>query len=241
MDGVDNAKLDRRLIQVSEVANPRCKERGFQRRVGSRKKPTLVSDDLANARTRQGNPFICEQKMMGSQIVPGLQRLLAACRANGHPVIHVTTAHEITDRNADFTDRNLWQIKIPVDVVDIHDKEIWAIDSRIAPVKGEFALLEKRARSFPGAEPGGIPRANSADTIRVTGMTACACVHQTICDGNADSVRTVAVKEAIGKQAPGTVTWNLSDTETEFGDVETVDTWVAYVSGVVEGRARTER
>ena len=52
------------------------------------------------------------------------------------PVVHVTTAYEITDRNADFTDMGLWHNKIPVDVVDLANKDLWAIDSRIAPIPG---------------------------------------------------------------------------------------------------------
>lgn len=39
----------------------------------------------------------------------------------------------------------LWQYKIPIEVVDLQKKELWAIDSRIAPVKGEYTLLKKRA------------------------------------------------------------------------------------------------
>ena len=42
----------------------------------------------------------------------------------------------------------LWHNKIPVDVVNLADKDLWAIDSRIAPVEGEYTLLKKRASSF---------------------------------------------------------------------------------------------
>ena len=75
----------------------------------------------------------------------------------------------------------------------------------IAPVEGEYTLLKKRASSFHGTELAGILRANGVDTILVTGVTACACVRQTICDGIADGFRTIAVKEAIGDRVPGAV------------------------------------
>ena len=67
-----------------------------------------------------------------------------------------TTAYEITDRNAEFTDMGLWHNKIPVDVVDIKNKDLWAIDSRIAPIEGEYTLLKKRASSFHGTELAGM-------------------------------------------------------------------------------------
>ena len=240
MSDVDNKELDRMLNEAFAAASEIYKQRGFQRRVGFGKRPALVSVDLANAWTRPGNPFTCDQEKMDNEIIPGMQKLLEACRANGHPVIHVTTAYEITDRNAPFTDMGLWHDKIPVDVVNLADKDLWAIDSRIAPVEGEYTLLKKRASSFHGTELAGILRANGVDTILVTGVTACACVRQTICDGIADGFRTIAVKEAIGDRVPGAVAWNLFDIDAKFGDVHTVDECVAYLSSVGAARAAAE-
>ena len=232
MEDVDVKELDRMLQQAFDEATKLYKERGFARRVGFGKKPALISVDLANAWTRPGNPFTCDQDKMDNEIIPGMQKLLKAFRANGHPVIHVTTAYEITDRDAPFTDMGLWHDKIPIDVVNQKDKELWAIDSRIAPIEGEYTLQKKRASSFHGTELGGILRANGVDTILVTGVTACACVRQTICDGIADGFRTIAVKEAIGDRVPGAVAWNLFDIDAKFGDVETVNTCVDYLNSV---------
>ena len=224
MSTVDNAQLDKMLSDAFAAASALYKERGFQRRVGWGKKPALVSVDLANAWTRPGNPFTCDQEKMDNEIIPGMQALLKAFRAANFPVVHVTTAYEITDRNSSFTDMGLWHDKIPVEVVDLSNKDLWAIDSRIAPIPGEYTLLKKRASSFHGTELAGILRANNVDTIVVTGVTACACVRQTICDGIADGFRTIAAREAIGDRVPGAVAWNLFDIDAKFGDVESVDT-----------------
>ncbi|MGH1482506.1 MAG: isochorismatase family protein [Geminicoccales bacterium] len=232
MSDVDVKELDRMLELAFDEATKIYQDRGFQRRIGFGKRPALVSVDLANAWTRPGNPFTCDQDKMDNEIIPGMQQLLEACRANGHPVIHVTTAYEITDREAPFTDMGLWHKKIPVDVVNISDKDLWAIDSRIAPAEGEYTLLKKRASAFHGTELAGILRASNVDTILVTGVTACACVRQTICDGLADGFRTIAVKEAIGDRVPGAVAWNLFDIDAKFADVETVDTCVGYLNTV---------
>ena len=224
MSTVDNAQLDKMLSDAFAAASALYKERGFQRRVGWGKKPALVSVDLANAWTRPGNPFTCDQDKMDNEIIPGMQALLKAFRAANFPVVHVTTAYEITDRNSSFTDMGLWHDKIPVEVVDLANKDLWAIDSRIAPIPGEYTLLKKRASSFHGTELAGILRANNVDTIVVTGVTACACVRQTICDGIADGFRTIAAREAIGDRVPGAVAWNLFEIDAKFGDVESVDT-----------------
>jgi len=232
MSDLDPKELERLLKQAFAAATKLYQERGFQRRVGFGKRPALVSVDLANAWTRPGNPFTCDQDKMDEEIIPGMQRLLTAFRAANLPVVHVTTAYEITDRNAPFTDMGLWHNKIPIDVVNLKDKELWAIDSRIAPVEGEYTLLKKRASAFHGTGLGGILRSAGVDTILVTGVTACACVRTTLCDGLADGFRTIAVRECIGDRVPGVVDYNLFDIDAKFADVESVDTCVSYIENL---------
>ena len=225
-----NAGLNEMLAQAFAESTKLYQERGFQRRVGFGKKPALVNVDLANAWTRPGNPFTCEH--IDDQIIPGVQRLLAACRANGHPVIHVTTCYQVTDRKNPNTDMGLWHNKIPVDVVAQSDENLWAIDSRIAPIEGEQVLIKKRASSFHGTYLAGFLRAAGVDTILVTGVTASACVRTTLCDGLAEGFRTIAVRECIGDRVPGAVAWNLFDIDAKFADVESVDRCVDYLQSV---------
>ncbi|MCB1466224.1 MAG: isochorismatase family protein, partial [Rhizobiaceae bacterium] len=136
------------------------------------------------------------------------------------------------DMDAEFTDMGLWHRKIPIDVVSIEDKDLWAIDSRIAPIKGEHVLMKKRASAFHGTPLAGILRSAGVDTILVTGVTATACVRTTICDGLGEGFRTIAPRECIGDRVPGAVAWNLYDIDAKFADVESVDTCVAYLDRV---------
>ncbi len=57
----------------------------------------------------------------------------------------------------------------------------------------------------------------------MTGVTASACVRQTVCDGLAEGFRPIVVKEAVGDRIPGAVLWNLFDMDPKFADVEPVD------------------
>ena len=114
------------------------------------------------------------------------------------------------------------------------------IDSRIAPVEGEYTLLKKRASSFHGTGLGGLLRAAGVDTILVTGVTATACVRTTICDGLADGFRTIAVRECIGDRVPGAVAWNLYDIDAKFADVHSVDECVDYLNTVNASRIAAE-
>jgi len=222
--------LNDMLAQAFAEATELYKERGFQRRVGFGKTPALINVDLANAWTRPGNPFTCEN--IDQQIIPGVQRLLTACRENGHPVIHVTTCYQVTDRSNPHTDMGLWHNKIPIDVVNQSDEELWAIDSRIAPIAGEQLLIKKRASAFHGTYLAGFLRAAGVDTILVTGVTASACVRTTLCDGLAEGFRTIAVRECIGDRVPGAVEWNLFDIDAKFADVEPLSRCLDYLGSV---------
>lgn len=232
MGEIDNRELDRMLQAAFDASTAIYQERGFQRRIGFGNRPALISVDLANAWTRPGNPFTCDQEKMDNEIIPGMQRLLAACRRHGHPVIHVTTAYEITDLDAPYTDMGLWHRKIPVEAVNLKDTHLWAIDSRIAPVPGEHTLLKKKASAFHGTPLAGMLRAANVDTILVTGVTATACVRTTICDGLAEGFRTISVRECTGDRVPGAVAWNLFDIDAKFADVHGVDDCVDYLDRV---------
>ena len=128
---MDEAKLKEALETVFAADSALYQNRGFQRRIGYGTRPALVNIDLANAWTRPGNPFTCEH--IDDQIIPGVQRLLAACREHGHPVVHVTPCYQVPDRDNPTTDMGLWHSKIPIEVVDQNNAELWAIDSRIEP------------------------------------------------------------------------------------------------------------
>lgn len=126
----------------------------------------------------------------------------------------------------------LWRCKIPVKAVNLADPDLWAIDSRIAPIEGEHVLMKKRASGFSGTPLAGYLRAAGVDTILVTGVTATACVRTTICDGLAEGFRTIVVRECIGDRVPGAVGWNLFGIDAKFADVESVDTCVDYLNTV---------
>jgi nicotinamidase-related amidase len=225
-----NEDLDAVLQRAFDESTRIYKERGFQRRIGFGKKPALVSVDLANAWTRPGNPFTCEG--IDDRVIPAMQKLLKACRENGHPVVHITTAYQNTDRDDPTTDMGLWHAKIPVEAVNIEDEHLWTIDSRITPIDGEYVLMKKRASAFSGTDLAGYLRAAGVDTILVTGVTVTACVRTTICDGLAEGFRTIAVKEAIGDRVPGAMAWNLFDIDAKFADVESTETCVNYLETI---------
>jgi len=86
------------------------RERGFMRRLGYGKRPAIVNVDLAKAWTTEGSPFACAGM---ETIIPSTQRLIAAGRALGLPIVFTTCAYDIVE--GPFADTGLWGRKIPLE------------------------------------------------------------------------------------------------------------------------------
>jgi N-carbamoylsarcosine amidase len=198
-------------------------DRGFQRRIGFGERPALINIDLANAWTRPGNPFSCEGMDV---IIPSVQKLLAASRAKGIPVVYTSTAYAVTE--GPNSDMGLWHLKIPAELLQMGTEDV-AIDDRIAPAPGEQVIVKKRASAFHGTHLAGFLRSVGVDTVIVTGVTMAGCVRHSVEDAIAEGFRPIIVREAVGDRVAGVVEWNLFDIDAKFGDVEPLEVVLAYL------------
>ena len=202
------------------------RQRGFQRKVGFGKRPALVHIDLANAWTRPGHAFSCDN-MDG--IIPAVQQLNEAGRAKGIPVVYTTTAYQ--DVDGPNSDMGLWVHKIPVELLQVGTPAV-AIDDRIEPQAGELVIVKKRASGFHGTNLSGYLNAHGVDTVIITGVTMAGCVRHTTEDAIAEGFRPIVVREAVGDRVPGVVEWNLFDIDAKFGDVEPLAAVLEYLDGI---------
>jgi N-carbamoylsarcosine amidase len=202
------------------------RNRGFMRRVGFGDRPALVNIDLANAWTREGNPFTCDGMDV---IIPGVQRLLSAGRAKGIPIVFTTTAYAVTE--GPNTDMGIWHHKIPVEVLKLGTEAV-AIDERIAPEPGEHVIVKKFASAFHGTYLAGFLRAAGVDTVIITGVTMAGCVRHTTEDAIGLGFRPIVVRECVGDRVAGAVEWNLFDIDAKFGDVEPLESVLDYLERI---------
>jgi maleamate amidohydrolase len=219
-------EISQALERVFSADSEVYRQRGFQRRVGFGSRPALIHIDLANAWTRPGNPFTCDGM---DTIIPAVQRLNAAARPKGIPIVYTTTAYAVTD--GPNTDMGIWHHKIPVEVLKLGTDAV-AIDERIAPDPGEHVIVKKRASAFHGTYLSAFLRAAAVDTVVLTGVTMAGCVRHTCEDAIAESFRPIVVREAVGDRVPGVVQWNLFDIDAKFGDVEPLDRVLDYLDGL---------
>lgn len=209
------------------------RERGFSGRFGFGKRPAVVTIDLANAWTRPGSPFTCDQDKMDNEIIPGVQALQKAARERGLPVVHVTTAYQNVNPEDPNSDLGIWPAKVPLLCMkQVESNDLWRIDDRIAPLDGERVIVKKSASGFPGTDLHNYLTSIGVDTILVTGVTASCCIRATVYDALAHGFRPIAVRECIGDRIPAAVKYNLFDIEAKLADVRSVADCVAYLESL---------
>ena len=200
--------------------------RGFQRRIGYGARPALVIIDLANAWTKPGYAFTCDDMDV---IIPTNQALLKAARAKRIPIVYTTTAYQ--DPKGPRSDTGLWHLKIPAETL-YENSEAAAIDERIAPEEGEMVICKKSASAFYGTNLNAYLHAQRVDTVILTGVTMAGCVRHTTEDAIAGGFRPIVVREGVGDRVPGVVEWNLFDIDAKFGDVEPVEKVLEYLESI---------
>ncbi len=127
---------------LQAIAARLYQERGFQARIGYGARPAPINVDLANAWTRKGSPFECENV---DEMLAEVSRLLDAARAKRIPVVFTTTGYE-----PDLKDAEPWIRKIPALAVLQIDSDLCKVDERVAPTRGEIVLVKKTASAFAG-------------------------------------------------------------------------------------------
>jgi N-carbamoylsarcosine amidase len=202
------------------------KERTFMRRMGFGKRPALIIVDLANAWTKPGGKFACDDM---ETIIPSVAKLLEAARRIPIPVVYTSTAYQVV--NGPFTDMGVGHLKKPLEALKVGSPDV-EIDDRIKPLPSEQVIIKKRNSAFFGTYLGAFLRASEVDTVLVTGVTMAGCIRHTVEDALSEGLRPMVVREGVGDRVKGPLEWNLFDIEAKFGDVVSLDDTLAYLGKV---------
>lgn len=198
--------------------------RGFMRRLGFGARPAIVNVDLAKAWTTPGSAFACDGM---DTIIPATQKLIAAGRALGLPIVFTTCAYDIVE--GPFADTGLWGKKIPLEHLKA-GSPLCEIDDRLERRDDELLVVKKRASAFQGTDLAGYLTSLGVDTVILTGVTLSSCVRLSCEDALWAGFRPIVVRECVGDRIAGAVEWNLFDIDAKFGDVESLETVLTYFS-----------
>ncbi len=222
----EEAEAAMRAVVDYNAALHKDKGSFHRRRLGFGSRPAILVIDLANAWTRPGTPYACDDMEV---VIPGTRRLLDAGRPRGIPIVFTTMA--FTDPTGPNSDAGLVQHKFESAFFRMDSIEV-EIDERLEIRRNEQLIVKKRASAFHGTYLSGYLHSAGVDTLLVAGVTASACVRNTCEDALAEGFRAIAIRELISDRVPGATYYNLFDIDAKFGDVESLATVLAYLDRI---------
>ncbi len=202
---------------------------GFHGRAGFGERPALVVVDVNRGFTDPSSPLVCDL----DECVAAIARLLGAFRRAGLPVVYTTVCYDAFGRKA----AAVFIEKVPALLVLEPGSEWVEIDPRIAPAEGEPVLSKYFASAFFGTTLASLFASAGCDTVVVVGASTSGCVRATAVDALQHGYRVVVPREAVGDRDPAAHEANLSDIDTKYGDVVSVEDVLGYVGELAAVRA----
>ncbi len=156
------------------------------------------------------------------QALPHVQRLLAAARSQGVPVIYTTKdprpesrtpVWRSTKRKTDTTDWG-WE---------------YAIADAVRPQPGEPVIYKPRASGFFGTPLSAMLTQLQVDTVLVVGESTSGCVRASVVESFSHGYTTVVVEEGVWDRSWVAHCMNLFDMHHKYADVVSADKVLAYL------------
>jgi maleamate amidohydrolase len=174
--------------------------------------------------------FTDPDSTMGSDLTPEVgatNRLLAAARERGIPVIFTTIGFE-----GNLKDGSLWLQKAP-GLAELQVGGKWVeIDPRLERAEDEVVILKKGASAFFGTNLPSVLVSQNVDTIVLCGATTSGCIRATAVDLLQYGYPTLVPRECVGDRAQGPHEANLIDIQAKYADVVPVEDALSYLEGV---------
>jgi nicotinamidase-related amidase len=142
------------------------------------------------------------------QIIPALEQLLAAWRANGRLVIHTREGHrpDLSDCPPSKLQRGQLTIGIgdrgPMGRVLIRGEYGHDIVDQLAPLPGEPVIDKPGKGSFYATELRDILEQHTIRSLIVTGVTTEVCVHTTVREANDRGYECLVLADCTGSYFP---------------------------------------
>jgi nicotinamidase-related amidase len=184
---------------------------GFHGRSGFGERPALVVVDMSVGFTDPASPLHCELEA----VVAAIERLLAAARAAGFPVVYTTVAYGEADRRT----AAVFIEKVPALLALEQGSRLVEIDPRLAPREGEPVVTKLFASAFHGTALSTLLATERCDGVIVTGASTSGCVRATAVDALQHGYRVVGPREAVGDRNAAAHEANLYDIDAKYGDV----------------------
>ena len=173
-------------------------------------KPALLIVDFVMAYLDEGSPLYAgAEKALASN-----ERLLAAARASGIPVIFTNVVYQ-----PGGADGGLFYKKIPALRVFDSGSPLGEFPPSLAPKQGETIISKQFASAFFGTALCAELRAKDIDTLLITGMSTSGCVRATALDALQNGFAPFVVRDGCGDRHPAPHEANLFDLRSKYAEV----------------------
>ena len=198
---------------------------GFGERQGAGRRPALLVIDMSLGFTSPDSPLVCDL----DDVVEAIEKLLAAARANGLPVVFTTVSYGEGEK----TVAKAFIDKVPILLTLAAGSPFTEIDPRLAPLPEEPVLNKLFASAFFGTPLQSLLAAHGCDSVIVTGASTSGCVRASAVDVLQNGYRLLVPREAVGDRNPAAHGQALYDIDAKYGDVVSLDEALAVIEAVV--------
>jgi maleamate amidohydrolase len=220
-----------------------------EKRVGFGKKPALLLIDLYRAvfgdkpeplmQAIKTWPSSCG--MAGWNALPHIQRLLAAAREAGIPVVHISmlaNSGMLSWSDAAHRD-SLGSASATADLAALDRKRRSAdIVDEAAPLPGEIVLRKTAPSSFWGTPLAGHLTFHGIDTLIVAGESTSGCVRASVVEAVSHRYRVQVVEECVFDRHETAHAMNLFDMHQKYADVIPLEEALSYLAKQMPAKAR---
>jgi nicotinamidase-related amidase len=204
----------------------------YRRKIYVGANPAVLAIDLYNKAYLGGNRPVKEvdREFSGScgenawRALPHTQKLFAAARRAGIPVIY-TTRHVDTG-GVQSTNRNLKRM----------GDDIYDIKEELKPEPGELVIYKERASGFFGTPLIAHLQMKGIDSLIICGESTSGCVRASTIDAYSYGFHNVVVEECTYDRAMINHKVNLFDLHHKYADVMHIEEVVAHLDGLAQQR-----
>jgi maleamate amidohydrolase len=174
------------------------------------KRPALLIVDVVMAYFDKGSPLYAGVE----DVLASNERLLAAARAAGIPIIFTNVVYD-----ADGSNGGLFYKKIPALSVFVKDSPLGAFPPSLKPRDDELIISKQYASAFFGTPLASVLAAKGIDALLITGLSTSGCVRASALDALQHGFAPFVVREACGDRHPAPHEANLFDLQAKYAEV----------------------
>ena len=202
--------------------------KSYERELYVGERPAILAIDLYKNAYKGGNTPVIEANRVNAgscgenawKALPPTQKLLAAARAAGVPVIY-TTRH-VDTRGVNSTNRDSRNLKL--DAYDIIDE--------VKPEDNELVIYKERASAFFGTPLIAHLNRMGIRSLIALGESTSGCVRASVVDAYSHGFHTVVVEECTYDRSMLSHKVNLFDLHHKYADVMHVEDVLAHLEGM---------